>query len=261
MKFTPEQFTPTEWDTAAQKAKFANQFVKFVSGGFQIKHFPKWFYKRLSNTFGHIAHYNLAGFYSTFFDNTEGKLRFISMCLSGGGYGGPEYTYCDVERALKKWMRRSDIEKVLSEQDEKEQRAVRDRLFRNMLKVSMLEDGVCDVLDIVRSLCVEQVAQQTDPKAQERWGRAAAELQKTSQTLSAGAEGETKWKVWMEGFKAQGNSSPAKFCGTFPGETFADACSAWADTTNYREDFDPERRTFWGCRLFDNETDARKAFG
>ena len=186
MKFTAEQFTPTEWDTTEQKAKFANQFTKFVSNGFQLKHFPKWFYERLSNTFGHIAHYNLAGFYSTFFETTEGKIRFVSMCLTGGGYGSPEHTYCDVEKALKHWLRETNTEKTLSEHYEKERLAIWDQKFRNMLKVSMFEDGVCNVLDMMQAICEEQVAQQTDFEEKEWWGLAGTELRKTSQIINTG---------------------------------------------------------------------------
>lgn len=102
--FRPEQFTATQWDSAADKAKFANQFVRFVESDFKSTLFPKWFYNRLSNTFGHIAHYNQAGFFDTFFVSLAGKIRFLEATLQGGGYGDPTFTYSDVERVLKTWV-------------------------------------------------------------------------------------------------------------------------------------------------------------
>jgi hypothetical protein len=70
-----------------------------------------------------------------------------------------------------------------------------------------------------------------------------------------------EWSVWMEGYRATGDQSPARYLGEWPGETFSDACAAWADSTRSSGSFDRERLTYWGCRLFDNEQDARKAFG
>jgi|WetSurSiteA1Bulk_404760.scaffolds.fasta_scaffold28599_3 hypothetical protein len=104
--FVASQFISTlKFDTAEDKAKFANQFVKFVEGGYLWKDFPKWFYIRLSMTFGHIAHYNQGQFYETFFTSNEGKADFRQETLHYPCYGQPEYTYCDVEKALQAWLR------------------------------------------------------------------------------------------------------------------------------------------------------------
>lgn len=129
--FTADQFTPTKWDTAADKAKFANQFVKFVSGGFKRTDFPKWFYNRLSGTFGHIAHYDIHGFYSEFFIRPDGHVRFVAVCLSYGAFGSPDYTYCDVERALKGWLRDGAyLEKLAKVQDDAIEAKEREQLAR-----------------------------------------------------------------------------------------------------------------------------------
>ena len=111
--FTADQFIPTRFDSAEQKAEFANQFVSFVKSDFSRGKFPKWFYNRLSMTFGHIAHYNQSGFYSTFFEDTAGKKRFIEQSLGHPCYGDPEFTYCDAEQVLIKWLKENKIlEKV-----------------------------------------------------------------------------------------------------------------------------------------------------
>lgn len=70
-----------------------------------------------------------------------------------------------------------------------------------------------------------------------------------------------KWPVWMEGYTATEDRGTAEFCGVWPGATFADACAAWARETRSPQLFDREKLTFWGCRLFDSEAAARKAFG
>lgn len=115
-KFTADQFTPTQWESAADKARFANHFAKFAARGFRRADFPKWFYKRLSRCFGHIAHYDLNGFYQHWFAGPEAHLQFIEHTLDSGGYGDPKYTYSDVERVLKQWLRDSGLPELVEQQ-------------------------------------------------------------------------------------------------------------------------------------------------
>jgi hypothetical protein len=56
--FSPDDFTPTQFSTAEQKAAFANQLVAFIAAGFPEKRFTKALYERLSNCFGFIAYLN-----------------------------------------------------------------------------------------------------------------------------------------------------------------------------------------------------------
>lgn len=72
-----------------------------------------------------------------------------------------------------------------------------------------------------------------------------------------------EYDVWIEGHQATGDSSTASKLGTFEASSFRVACIAWASTLDPdgQELFDQEALTYWGCRLFDNEQDARKAFG
>jgi hypothetical protein len=55
--FIAAQFVPTEWSSAADKAAFGNTFLHFVESAWKRSLFTKGFYQRLSNCFGHIAHY------------------------------------------------------------------------------------------------------------------------------------------------------------------------------------------------------------
>ena len=99
-------YTPTKWNTAEDKVKFEKQFKKFVSGGYQLKDFPRWFYKRLSMCFGFIAHYDQHGFYWTYFDpdDSGGIDEFESQVINYPYYGDPACTYSDVEKVLREWI-------------------------------------------------------------------------------------------------------------------------------------------------------------
>lgn len=105
MTFTPSRFTATKWDTAKDKATFAIQFVRFVQSDFSAQQFTDKFYRRLSNTFGMIAHYNRGGFWAEFFTTTTDKVRFLEQTLAYPCYGDPAWTYSDVERAVQEWLR------------------------------------------------------------------------------------------------------------------------------------------------------------
>lgn len=130
--FTADRFTATKFHDAEEKARFARQFIKFVQWDFSRKQFSKAFYKRLSMTFGHIAHYNQGGFFEEFFTTTEGKVRFLRQTLAHPCWGDPTYTYSDVERALQSWLRRHDsvnkYEQLLAVETEAEEKATLARL-------------------------------------------------------------------------------------------------------------------------------------
>ena len=67
-----------------------------------------------------------------------------------------------------------------------------------------------------------------------------------------------KFDVWVEGYMAKG----AKYLGNFVGDDFEDACynmvvyKGW-DVANYAH----EDNSYWGCKFFDNEKEARQVFG
>lgn len=69
------------------------------------------------------------------------------------------------------------------------------------------------------------------------------------------------YQVWSEGYAATGNSSGAELLGEAEADDFASACSTFFEGSDREKYFDQQRLTYWGCRLFDNEQDARKAFG
>lgn len=68
-----------------------------------------------------------------------------------------------------------------------------------------------------------------------------------------------EYEVWSEGYSATGEQASAKFEGkSKPVFSFTEACHQLLSNNHF---FDPDRLTVWGCRLFDNEMEARKAFG
>lgn len=85
-----------------------------------------------------------------------------------------------------------------------------------------------------------------------------------------------EFEIWIEGYRATGEYATASYIGKAIGETFEEACRNF----EYPEDFSSMgikiyskgekltidkngggRPSIWGCRLFDNEADARKSFG
>lgn len=104
--FLPSEFVPTKFSTAADKAYFGNVFLDFIESEWRETLFTKPFYNRLSSTFGHIAHYNRATFYSTWFTCDGDRLRFLKQTLKWPCWGDAEFTFCDVERALQREIRR-----------------------------------------------------------------------------------------------------------------------------------------------------------
>jgi hypothetical protein len=104
--FLPSEFVPTKFSTALDKADFGNAFLHFIESEWKETLFTKTFYNRLSNTFGHIAHFNRTTFYSTWFTCDADRLRFLEQTLEWPCWGEAGFTFCDVERALQREVRR-----------------------------------------------------------------------------------------------------------------------------------------------------------
>jgi len=103
--FLPSEFQPTKFSTAEDKADFGNTFLHFIESGWARTAFTKSFYSRLSMCFSHIAHYDAAGFYETWFTSDADRLRFLCHTLAWPCWGDPEFTFSDVERAIQQEIR------------------------------------------------------------------------------------------------------------------------------------------------------------
>ncbi len=115
--FRSEDFTPTKWATAEEKAKISNRLTRFIRVGFQQAAFTKAMYQRLSNMFGHIAHYDLNGFYSTWFANVKSCHEWVEHVTSSwlSGIGDPKFTWSDVEKTLIQWVKDNQRTEQLDE--------------------------------------------------------------------------------------------------------------------------------------------------
>ena len=73
-----------------------------------------------------------------------------------------------------------------------------------------------------------------------------------------------EYSVWMEGYCVSGNNAEARLLGVVEAPTFKDACNTLCSEQAFQEkwgNYDSHAGAVWGCRLFDNEADARKVFG
>lgn len=76
--------------------------------------------------------------------------------------------------------------------------------------------------------------------------------------MTFGDEMMKEFEVWMEGYCATGDKEPAALLGSVFAKDFKRACDViCGENRNYNS----WRLTVWGCKLFDNEDDARKGFG
>ena len=139
--FRAAQFVPTEWATAADKASFANAFVRFVENGFRSPDFTPEFYNRVSNTFGHIAHFDRRTFYQRFFTTASDKLNFVRQTAEFVPFGQPAYTFCDVERALTKWVITAGVLDRVGKTAENAQSRAERELLRKLLQKHGTPDG------------------------------------------------------------------------------------------------------------------------
>jgi hypothetical protein len=70
------------------------------------------------------------------------------------------------------------------------------------------------------------------------------------------------FEIWAEGYAATGESGRAIKMGEADGKDFKNACVNFAEKNDsFKKFFNPQYMNYWGCRLFDNEADARKSFG
>ena len=71
-----------------------------------------------------------------------------------------------------------------------------------------------------------------------------------------------QYDIWSEGFRTNGEASGAFFIGTSLGSNFKEACNNFAiKDANFKRYYNNSDLTYWGCKLFDNEADARVNFG
>ena len=72
-----------------------------------------------------------------------------------------------------------------------------------------------------------------------------------------------RYEVWSEGYAATGEHGYAIHHGTFEAENFQLACDKAFTRESQPLDpcYDRENLTYWGCKLFTNEAEARMSYG
>ena len=77
-----------------------------------------------------------------------------------------------------------------------------------------------------------------------------------------------QYTLWIEGFAATGESGQAQDLGVWEGENLDAAIMNWVNSNSerdisiyYRYNEQTGYHLWWGCRIFDNESDARRSFG
>jgi len=81
--------------------------------------------------------------------------------------------------------------------------------------------------------------------------------------------GMKEFEIWQEGYAATGEHGTAFLMGRIKAESFEQACRTFKNgkgikiSLDLKEDgsFQYSYPSVWACRLYDNETDARKHFG
>jgi hypothetical protein len=146
-EFTAQDFTATNFATAEEKAKWANQFTKFILGGLQRNSFKKEIYRQLQHMFGHCAEYDINGFYFTWFEDAYKCLHWVETIATSWlvGIGQPQFTWSDVEIKLVNWIRDNNIhdqiaEYVQAETEQKERATL--QVLQNRYGVVLISNPV-----------------------------------------------------------------------------------------------------------------------
>jgi hypothetical protein len=103
--FLASELVATKFSSAAEKAEFGNALLHLIDSGFARNLFTDRLYGRLSNCFGHIAHYNSTQFYEEWFSSLSAQVRFLEHALRFPCYGDPAFTFSDVESEIQREVR------------------------------------------------------------------------------------------------------------------------------------------------------------
>jgi len=84
-------FKSTEFMSASEKDRVFDGWKKFVDSGFKRHFFTKIIYEHLHLNFGFIAHYDINGFYATYFEEPDDTTGFIQHIIEDA----PTYKFED----------------------------------------------------------------------------------------------------------------------------------------------------------------------
>lgn len=136
-----EQFTGTKFSSATEKAKHGNAILRFIAQGMPSEKFSKALYERVSMMWGNIAHYNISGFRSVWFEDADTRHRFLKNIVEYPCWGDPAFTWSDVEREIGLRVRDSLLVRAW------ERRAIsaKETAERTLLATLMKKHGMASV--------------------------------------------------------------------------------------------------------------------
>lgn len=71
-----------------------------------------------------------------------------------------------------------------------------------------------------------------------------------------------EFEVWLEGYAATGERGTAQYLGKQKATSFKEACiQALIDKDWDLSIYDENTNSYWACKFYDNEEEARKSFG
>ena len=86
------EFLDVRFMTAREKLLVLRNWKRFLKYGLKIEHFTKRLYNHLHLHCGFIAHYNLNGYYSTYFETGQDTKRFFeNFCNNVSSYGSSDF--------------------------------------------------------------------------------------------------------------------------------------------------------------------------
>jgi hypothetical protein len=112
-------FKDAEFMTAKEKELALKSWEIFLKHGLKKQHFTKRLYNHLHLHCGFIAHYNIHGFYSTYFEAGQDTERFFEhFCTHTATNYGASIDYDDLNTAMRDiYSKYQDVIKKQAEDD------------------------------------------------------------------------------------------------------------------------------------------------
>jgi hypothetical protein len=133
-------FTDVEFMRAKEKQLVLKNWKMFLANGLKQEHFTKRLYNHLHLHCGYIAHYNIGGFYSTYFESGPDIESFFEAFMTNTAeHWGANIDYKDINDAMRAVYQQyepqirqridADVENKLGILDESIRRAKEDHQF------------------------------------------------------------------------------------------------------------------------------------